>query len=63
MPASEMHPSHGMIDYIADVWAEDDTVVFRVSLHAQSYEIAEDYLRKVYPNISTLYLYEGTVEK
>lgn len=56
-PSAEMHPSHKMQDIVADIWAENNTIVFRVTLHAQSAEIAEDYLHKVYPNISTIYCY------
>ncbi len=53
----DFHPAHNMKPIRADVWAEEKGIMFVLELHANSLEAAEDYIRSVYPNITTLYAY------
>jgi hypothetical protein len=51
------HPAHNMKPIRADIWAEEKGIMFVLELHATSLEAAEDYIRSVYPNITTLCAY------
>lgn len=56
------HPSYNFIRIKASIYVMDDTMHFVVTLNAISTEVAEAYLRRVYPDISTIYVYEEEEE-
>lgn len=56
----EHHSSFNFINITATVYANDDSIFFELKLKAVSTEAAEEYIRSVYPNISTIYVYEDT---
>ena len=58
----DFHPSYNFIRIKASIYVMDDAMHFEVTLHAVSTEVAETYLRQVYPDISTIYVYEEAVE-
>lgn len=51
------HPSQNMKAIRADVWVEGQEIMFTLELHATSKDNAEAYIRKVYPDITTLHVY------
>ena len=54
---ANFHPAHNMKPIRADVWAEEKGIMFVLELHATSLETAEDYIRRIYPDITSIYVY------
>lgn len=58
----DFHPSFNFIRIRASIYVMNNTMHFEVTLNAVSTEVAEAYLRRVYPDISTIYVYEEAEE-
>lgn len=59
-PDDLVNPAYGFTAYKAEIWAENNTIMFHVELNAHSPEAAEAYCRSTYPNINDIYVSELT---